>query len=120
MKNLNIGILNFATKEVIEICSIGRSFDAVQFEAGEIEPGKWSIFMENKYESENAWVWARDVVDNLKKKYWDEMKGCPIEAWGTYFEVNINETEREEETVGCEILENGFVKRKGDLISFGR
>lgn len=96
------------------------TFDAVKFEAKEIESGKWGIFMENIYKSENVWVWARSVIGDQKRKYWDEMKGCPVEAWATYFDLDLDEKHSSTESVRLEVLKGGESQQEGDLLSFGR
>ena len=40
------------------------------------------------------------------------MKGCPIEAFATYFELDVRGDGIEEKSVRC--------GQKGDLLSFGR
>lgn len=48
------------------MCRVGGTFDAVEFIADEVGPDRWRILMQNKYESENVWVWARDVLNDEK------------------------------------------------------
>ncbi len=65
--------------------------------------------MENKYpDTENIWVWARDVLDRNDLKYAHYMGECPIEYYATYFEVEL---EKKEDTRKIQT---------SDLLSFGR
>lgn len=88
------------------------SFDAVRVEVVKLADDKFELCISNKYpESENVWVWARDVVDRIDLRYSSDLKECPIEYFATYFAIDMQPTHESNPTRKI---------KRGDLLSFGR
>ncbi len=66
LERVKIYIVEFATKEVVEIVRPYKQFDAISFTLKEENNG-WALVMECVYEDEQVWVWAREVIGNQKR-----------------------------------------------------
>ena len=113
-EDLEITIQEFKTKEVVKKFKKEGTFDAVKVKVVKTDQGRYQLCISNAYpESENVWVWARDVVDRLDLRFRADMKECPIEYFATYFEIELSR----------ELVRDSALTRKirrGDLLSFGR